>query len=89
VRDGTRLLACAVTDVTAVGLSAVYTFYDPDAQARSLGVFCVLQQIEWAKRMNLPHVYLGYWLDGHPKMDYKQNYRPLEIVRGGQWQRLA
>ena len=87
VRNADRLIACAVTDVTAVGLSAVYTFFDPDEQARSLGVYCVLQQIEWAKRMNLPHVYLGYWLDGHPKMDYKQQYQPLEIIRGGRWQR--
>ena len=88
VRDGERLLACAVTDVTSVGLSAVYTFFDPDEHARSLGVYCILQQIELTRRMQLPHLYLGYWIDGHPKMGYKRHYAPLEVLRAGAWQLL-
>ncbi|MBL0028208.1 MAG: arginyltransferase [Rhodanobacteraceae bacterium] len=88
VREGERLVAAAVTDVTPIGLSAVYTFFDPDMASRSLGVFCILQQIAWAGRMGLPHLYLGYWLDGHAKMGYKQHYQPLELLREGHWQRL-
>lgn len=87
VREGEQLVACAVTDVTAIGLSAVYTFFDPELAGRSLGVFCILQQIEWARRMPVPHLYLGYWLDGHAKMGYKQNYQPLELLHDGQWRR--
>lgn len=87
VREGERLVACAVTDVTPIGLSAVYTFFDPDLAERSLGVFGILQQVAWAKRLSLPHVYLGYWIEGHAKMGYKQQYQPLELLQGGQWQR--
>lgn len=87
VREGERLVACAVTDVTPIGLSAVYTFFDPDLADRSLGVFGILQQIAWAKRLSLPHVYLGYWIEGHAKMGYKQQYQPLELLHGGRWQR--
>ncbi len=87
VREGERLVACAVTDVTPIGLSAVYTFFDPDLADRSLGVFGILQQIAWAKRLSLPHVYLGYWIEGHAKMGYKQQYQPLELLQGGRWRR--
>jgi arginine-tRNA-protein transferase len=85
VRDGDRLIGCAVTDVTSAGLSAVYTFFDPDEQSRGLGVFCILQQIAWAQRLQTPHLYLGYWIDGHAKMGYKQQYQPLEVLQGGAW----
>ncbi|PJA43245.1 MAG: arginyltransferase, partial [Lysobacterales bacterium CG_4_9_14_3_um_filter_62_6] len=76
-------------DVTAVGLSAVYTFFDPAQSARGLGVYAILAQIEWTKRLALPHLYLGYWIDGHPKMHYKNHYRPIECWREGRWQQLA
>lgn len=89
VRDGERLVACAVTDVTPIGLSAVYTFFDPEMANRSLGVYCILQQIAWAKRLSVSHLYLGYWLEGHPKMHYKQQYQPLETLQDGQWRRWA
>ncbi|MDC8011884.1 arginyltransferase [Tahibacter soli] len=87
-KDG-RLLGVAVTDVCAEGLSAVYTFYDPAETARGLGTFAILQQLAWARRAGLAHLYLGYWIAGHPKMDYKRLYRPLQVVRGGQWVDLA
>jgi leucyl-tRNA---protein transferase len=85
IRDREQLLACAVTDVTSLGLSAVYTYYEPDLPRRSLGVFAILSQIQWARREGLPHLYLGYWIDGHPKMHYKTQYQPLEMLRDGRW----
>ncbi len=87
-RDQDRLLACAVTDVTNNGLSAVYTFYDPELSGRSLGVLAILTQIQWAQREKLPHVYLGYWIERHAKMHYKIEYRPIELLRNGKWVRF-
>ncbi|MCL7714350.1 arginyltransferase [Stenotrophomonas mori] len=84
-----RLLAVAVTDVTANGLSAVYTFFDPDLPQRGLGTYAILQQIAWARRSGLPHLYLGYWIEGHRKMDYKRRYRPLEYFDGRHWTTAA
>lgn len=84
-RLGERLLAVAVTDFCNEGLSAVYTFFDPDEERRSLGSFAILSQIELARRHGFPHVYLGYWIAGHPKMDYKTRFRPLELLEGGEW----
>lgn len=80
-----RLLAVAVTDVCITGISAVYTFYDPDEQVRSLGTFAILQQIELAKRRGIPWVYLGFWIEGHPKMDYKRRFRPLQVRGTAGW----
>jgi len=82
-----RLIAAAVTDMVRDGISAVYTFFDPDlSQSRSLGTFAILKQVELAKRLNLKHVYLGYWIAGHPKMNYKTRFKPLEILTDGRWQ---
>lgn len=83
-----ELMAVAVTDVVADGMSAVYTFYDPDVADRGLGTFAILQQIAWALRDGKRHLYLGYWIDGHRKMDYKRRYRPLETFDGHHWTRL-
>ncbi|GAB2569434.1 arginyltransferase [Dyella jejuensis] len=82
---GERLLAVAVTDVCATGISAVYTFYDPDEQERGLGTFAILQQIELARRRDIPWVYLGFWIEGHPKMDYKRRFRPLQVRTAKGW----
>lgn len=81
------LLAVAVTDVVADAMSAVYTFYDPDAVDRGLGTFAILQQIAWAQREGKRHLYLGYWIDGHRKMAYKRRYQPLESFDGHGWSR--
>ncbi len=89
VRQAGRLLAIAVTDALPQGLSAVYTFYDPELSRRGLGTFAILQQIAWATERGLPFVYLGYWLAGHPKMDYKRRFSGLEVLREGRWQDLA
>ena len=88
-RSNERLVAIAVTDFCANGLSAVYTFFDPGESTRSLGTFAILSQIAIARERGLPHVYLGFWIDGHPKMDYKKRYHPLEVLEAGAWKTLA
>jgi leucyl-tRNA---protein transferase len=86
VRQGGVLRAVAVTDLVAQGLSAVYTFFDPALSERSLGVFCILAQIEETRRRGLPWLYLGYWVAGCRKMAYKVEYRPIQLLRDGRWQ---
>jgi len=88
-RDGERLVAVAVMDVLGQGLSAVYTFFDPELAPRSLGTYAILWQIEEARRRGLPYVYLGYWIRELSKMAYKARFRPLELFRDGQWQPLT
>jgi leucyl-tRNA---protein transferase len=82
--DG-QLVAVAVTDALPQALSAVYTFFEPALSARSLGTAAVLQQIAWARASGREHLYLGFWLAGHPKMDYKARFCPAELLRGGRW----
>lgn len=84
--DGDQLLAVSVTDILEDGLSAVYTFYDPDQMARSLGVYAILWHIEHARDIGADYVYLGYWIPGSPKMSYKSQYRPYEYFDGQHWQ---
>jgi arginyl-tRNA--protein-N-Asp/Glu arginylyltransferase len=71
------------------GISSVYTFYNPDLAGASLGVFNILWQIELAKQMQLPYVYLGYWIDQCRKMAYKTRYQPIEGLFDGQWQQIS
>ncbi len=85
--DG-RLVGVAVADLIDDGLSAIYTFYDPDLQDRSLGTFAVLWQIEATREMGLDYVYLGYWIKQCQKMAYKIQYRPLELYINGSWVEL-
>jgi len=85
--DG-RLLGVAVTDVCISGLSAVYTFFDPEEKARSLGTFGILSQIELARRRGLDYLYLGYWIENHPKMDYKHRFDGLEVLGPDGWMPL-
>lgn len=84
-----QLIAVSACDMFHDGLSAVYTFFDPDYQKRSLGVFSVLTQIEYAKSLQLDYVYLGYWIPHSQKMNYKAQYQPLEILYKGKWERLS
>ena len=67
------------------GLSAVYTFYDPGFSSRSLGIFSILYEIEQAKRMGLDWLYLGYWIAECNKMNYKDQFRPLEYLYDNDW----
>ena len=85
MREGERLLAVAVVDVIRDGLSAIYTFFEPEASKRSLGVYAILWQIDYAARQGWPHVYLGYWIKQCQKMSYKTDYRPLEMYVGERW----
>lgn len=75
--DG-QLVAACLTDILPDGLSAVYSFFDPDPRHRSLGSYMILWLIEEARRRGLPYVYLGFWIDDSPKMAYKSRFRPLE-----------
>ncbi len=87
-RAGRRLLGVAVTDVVADGLSAVYSFFDPDESRRGLGNLAILAQIEEARRRSLPWLYLGYWIEACPKMAYKARFRPLQGFVEGEWRWL-
>lgn len=84
-----RRIAVAVADVMLDGLSAIYTFYEPDEDARSLGRFAILWQIERCLAQGLPYVYLGYWIRNCRKMAYKADYQPLEILVGNRWMRYG
>lgn len=86
-RDG-RLVAGCLTDVLRDGFSAVYSFFDPDPVKRSLGSYVVLWLIEEARRLHLPYVYLGFWIEGSRKMSYKSRFRPLEGFGRNGWTTL-
>jgi arginine-tRNA-protein transferase len=82
------LLSCALTDVLRDGLSMVYSFFHPGEIARSLGTHMILDHIEAARARGLSYVYLGYWIRGSDKMDYKSRFRPLEALGPEGWSRL-
>ena len=87
-RGNGPLLGVALTDVLSDGLSMVYSFFDPDAGDRSLGTFIILDHISRARRLGLPYVYLGYWVKGSKKMDYKGRFLPQERLTGDGWTRV-
>lgn len=82
------LCLVAVTDKTPLGLSALYTFFDPDMPERSLGTFAILQQIAACQRQGLASLYLGYWIEHSRKMAYKSHFKPLEVLVRDQWRVL-
>ncbi len=82
------LLAVALTDVLVDGLSMVYSFFESDQAARSLGTFMILDHITRARRMGLTYVYLGYWVQGSRKMDYKGRFLPQERLTPDGWRRV-
>jgi arginine-tRNA-protein transferase len=87
--DKGRLIAVAVVDTLEDGLSAIYTFFDPTASRRSLGVYAILWEIEQTRKMGLEYLYLGYWIRDCQKMSYKADYRPLQVYQNSRWTTLV
>ncbi len=83
-----RLVGACLTDRLADGLSAVYSFFDPALDRRSLGSYSVMWLVEKARSLGLPYVYLGYWVADSRKMAYKARFRPSEILAAGAWREL-
>jgi leucyl-tRNA---protein transferase len=85
-----RLVGACLTDRQGDGLSMIYSFYDPDHEVRTgLGNFIILDHIRRAAETGLPYVYLGYWVEGSPRMQYKVRYRPLERLTRSGWERIS
>ena len=87
-RNDEKLIAVCLMDRLVDGLSAVYSFFDPDEARRSLGSYIILRLIDEAKRQDLNYVYLGYWVSGSPKMDYKIRFRPIESFGLDGWREI-
>ncbi|MBL6855279.1 MAG: arginyltransferase [Rhodobacteraceae bacterium] len=81
-----QLLAASLTDILDDGISLVYSFFDPNLPLQSLGTNIILDHVEYAKELNLPYVYLGYWVPGSKKMEYKSKFNGLEIYYDKRWQ---
>jgi len=79
------LIALCLTDILADGLSMVYSFFEPEQGERSMGTFMILDHIERARRLGLPYLYLGYWVNGSKKMAYKARFQPLEMLGPDGW----
>ena len=87
--DKNILEAVCLTDVLSDGLSMVYSFFDPDKSKKSLGTFMILDHIALALELGVPYLYLGYWVPGSSKMDYKVNFKGVEIFQNNAWQPLS
>ena len=87
-RGSGELMAVALSDVLSDGLSMVYSFFEPGEAERSLGTFMILEHIARARQMGLPYVYLGYWVAGSRKMDYKGRFLPQERLMPSGWTRV-
>ncbi|MCB1384354.1 MAG: arginyltransferase [Nitratireductor sp.] len=83
--NGGRLVAVALTDILSNGLSMVYSFFDPFESDRSLGSYMIADHVQRARKRGLPYVYLGYWVEGSPKMDYKTRFAPQEHLTMNGW----
>lgn len=83
------LVAVSLCDQLSDGISMVYSFFDPDLPQRSLGTYMILETIDAARRLDLPYVYLGYWIKGSAKMDYKTRFTPQEVLTPDGWVRSS
>jgi leucyl-tRNA---protein transferase len=86
-RKGGPLLATALCDRLSDGVSMVYSFYDPGVPRRGLGTYMILDHIDYVRRLDLPYLYLGYWIQGSQKMSYKRRFQPQEQLTGNGWVR--
>jgi len=89
IRLGDKLIGVSVLDQFEGGLSAVYTFFDPAYSNRSIGTFAILYMVKLSRLRDIPFVYLGYWIDGSQKMDYKRQFKPLQGYLDRQWKELS
>lgn len=87
-RDGDTLRMVSIIDVLDDGLSSVYTFYDPDMPQAGFGTYNILWQIELCRQLQLPYLYLGFWIRDSRKMAYKSNFKPMQGLLQGNWQTL-
>jgi len=87
-REDGLLRMVSIVDRLADGLSSVYTFFDPDVRSASFGTYNILWQIDLCIKLDLPYLYLGYWIERSRKMAYKIQFQPLQGLRDGQWQHL-
>ena len=86
---GQSLAAACITDILRDGVSMVYSYYDVQAKTASYGTFMILSLIEVCRRLELPYLYLGYWVEGSPSMDYKSRFQPAEIYSDQGWHALS
>src|SRR5262249_10109750 len=86
--DKRPLMGVVLCDRLSDGISMVYSFYEPEAPKRGLGTYMILEHIAYAKRLGLPYLYLGYWINGSPKMSYKRRFMPQEQLTGSGWTRV-
>lgn len=83
-----KLIASSLIDVLHAGVSAIYTYYDPELDARSLGTYAILSILNYARSEAIPYVYLGYWIKSCRKMQYKTRFQPIELLQDGCWQHV-
>lgn len=83
-----KLMGVALCDRLSDGISMVYSFYDPEAAARSLGTYMILEHLQYARQLGVPYLYLGYWIQGSQKMSYKKRFQPQEMLTGSGWIRV-
>jgi len=76
-----KLIGVALVDILKNSISSIYCFYDHDYEDLSIGKFSILAQIKIAKELNIPYIYLGYWINNHYSMGYKESYTPFEILK--------
>jgi arginyl-tRNA--protein-N-Asp/Glu arginylyltransferase len=88
-RENAVLRIVSIVDELQDGLSSVYTFFDPDVPGASLGTYNILWQIEQCRRLDLPYLYLGYWIEQSQKMAYKINFQPMQGLLDGRWQDIS
>jgi len=81
-----QLIACCITDTLRDGLSMVYSFFEPKAKKRSLGTYMITDHIALCKKLKLEYLYLGYWVGGSQKMEYKAKFKPYELLSKTGWQ---